>query len=413
MSLERFRLRLTVAYAGIFALTIVLVGVVAVFGFWAELVSQQDDPLRQEAKSQAQIVLNPHNRQDLARGSSEFGWVALRPDGRVIERESTSRSLGLPSRDLFRKTLRENAASFRTIHGPKGYARVVSMPMHKGGRVVGVIQYARSLDQARATVRKLVLVLLPLSLGALGVAAAGGAFVAGRAMRPVQDSFERQKTFIANASHKLKTPLTVVRATAEVLQRRLGSSGDTRLTNKLLTETDKMSSMISELLLVARLDAGKASTAEKTFDLPAVILESADRFERRAGSENMHLEVKVPEKLPVRGDPRYTEQILDVLLDNVLQHVPRPGNVTLSARPQGHFVEVEVRDSGPGIPVRDRELIFERFYQAKPGASGKDGTAAGLGLSITLDLARAQRGDLTAENGEEGEAVFHLRLPKV
>jgi signal transduction histidine kinase len=412
LNLDRTRLRLTLGYVGIFSLILFLLGAVAVIGFYEELTIEQDDLLAQEARNQTANLLNGENRKVLADGSDEFGWIALDPDGRIIDKDSAAPSLGLPQPELAREALQEDGLVSGTIQGPDATARGVSMPMHNdSGEVVGVIQYARSLQSVEQDVRGLVLVLLPLGIGALGLSAIGGAYMAGRAGRPVREAFERQRAFIADASHELKTPLTLIRADTEVLQRGLTDPDDRELADDVLAETDRMTAVLSDLLLIARLDAGKLTVKREPFDLASVISETTDRFGTLAASEGVRLEVQVPGKLWARGDQECTTQILAVLLDNALTHTPEEGSVTVTAHTRGSTVEAIVKDTRPGIPTEHRRRIFERFYRVDTTRS-RSGRGAGLGLSIARDLARAQKGDLEVQNTEDSGAAFCLKLPE-
>src|SRR5215212_9400951 len=254
--LEKMRWRLTLGYAGIFALILIFLAMAAVAGFSRELTNQQDTLLTQEAKDLERNLLDGDHREVLAEGSAEYSWVALDTEGRVTDRDPTAATLGtlgLPSKELARQSLEEDAGVSATIHGPQGRVRVVSMPMREeSGEVVGVIQYARSLKGVQQTISRLVLVLLPLALGGLGAALFGGLYMAGRAMRPARESFEKQRAFIADASHELKTPLTLIRADAEVvLYRGYLNQEDQNLVEHSLTETDRMGAILSDLLLVA------------------------------------------------------------------------------------------------------------------------------------------------------------------
>jgi signal transduction histidine kinase len=416
--LERMRWRLTLGYAGIFALILFLLGTIAVIGFSRELTIQQDILLTQEAKDQTSNLLEDENREILASGSAEFSWVALDPGGRVTDRDpsaATLGTLGLPDDHLAERALEEDKAVFATIRGPQGSVRVVSMPMREeSGGVVGVIQYARSLQGVRETLYRLLVVLLPLGIGGLGLAVLGGRFMAGRALRPVRKSFERQRAFVADASHELKTPLTLIRADAEVvLYRNSLNQEDRKLIEHALAETDRMSAVLSDLLLVARLDAGKLEVAKKPFDLVSALTGEAERFGPRAAGKDVRLEVEAPGELPVLGDAKRTEQILAVLLDNAVKFTPPGGSIAVRGRLRNRWAEVSVTDTGPGIALEHLSQIFDRFYKAEAARSrGETGGGTGLGLSIARDLARAQGGDLTPENVEGRGATFRLRLPR-
>ncbi len=415
--LERMRWRLTIGYAGIFALILLLLATAAVAGFSRELTDQQDTLLTQEAKDLQSNLLDGDHREVLAEGSAEYSWVALDTKGHVTDRDPTAATLGtlgLPSKELARQSLEQGEGISATIRGPQGRVRVVSMPMREeSGEVVGVVQYARSLKGVQQTIGRLVLLLLPLGLGGLGAALFGGLYMAGRAMRPARESFEKQRAFIADASHELKTPLTLIRADTEmVLYRGTLNENDKKLVEHALAETDRMGAILSDLLFVARLDADEADVATKPFDLALVLSEEAERFGVRAAAKEIRLEVQVPGELPARGDPKRTGQILAVLLENAVRFAPPGGIIAVSGRLQDRWVEASVTDTGPGISPDHLPRVFDRFYRAEASRTRGRGAGTGLGLAIARDLARAQGGDLVAESAKDGGATFRLRLPR-
>ena len=415
--LDRLRWRLTLGYAVIFALVLLLLGTATVLGFWRELTDQQDTLLTQEAKDVKRNLLEGDHREVLAEGSAEYSWVTLDPDGSVTDRDPTAATLGtlgLPSKELARQALEENEGVSATISGPQGRVRVVSMPMRESGEVIGVVQYARSLKGVRQTIGRLVLVLLPVALGGLGAALLGGLFMAGRAVRPAPESFERQRAFVADASHELKTPLTMIRADTEVLMYRGRlHEEDEKLVEHALAETDRMGAVLSDLLLVARLDAGKLEVAEKPFDLAPVLAEEAERFGARAAAKGVELEVETPGELPVSGDAKRTGQILAVLLDNAVRFAPEGGQIAVTGRLGKRWAQASVMDTGPGITPEHLPRVFDRFYRAESARTRREvGGGTGLGLAIARDLARAQGGDLEADKEEGWGAVFRLSLPK-
>jgi two-component system sensor histidine kinase CiaH len=415
--LERMRWRLTIGYAGIFALILLLLATAAVAGFSRELTHQQDTLLRQEAEDLERNLLDGDHREVLAEGSAEYSWVALDTEGRVTDRDPTAATLGtlgLPSKELAEQALEEDQEVSATIRGPQGRVRVVSMPMREeSGEVVGVIQYARSLKGVQQTIGRLVLLLLPLGLGGLGAALFGGLYMAGRAMRPARESFEKQRAFVADASHELKTPLTLIRADTEmVLYRGHLNQEDQKLVEHSLAEIEGMGAILSDLLLVARLDADEADVATKPFDLVSVLSEEAERFGVRAADKEVHLEVQTPSELPARGDSKRTRQIIAVLLDNAVRFVPPGGSIAVSGGLQDRWVEASVTDTGPGISEEHLPRVFDRFYRAEASRTRSTSGGTGLGLAIARDLARAQDGDLVAESAKDRGATFRLRLPR-
>src|SRR3712207_4032355 len=215
--LDRIRRRLTMGYVGVLALILTLFSTIVVASFYHQSVAQQDELLAQRAQSEAKDLFYGNLERSLVSDDSEeYGWVALDPAGRVLDLDPTARSLGLPSVGLAKLTVKREKAAAGTIRGPDGDVRVISIPVVQSGVIVGVMQSARSFGPVRETVRTVALVLGPIGLGALALAAAGGLFVSRRAIRPVRDAFDRQRTFIADASHELKTPLTLIRADAEM-----------------------------------------------------------------------------------------------------------------------------------------------------------------------------------------------------
>jgi signal transduction histidine kinase len=422
---DHIRRRLTVGYVGILALILLIFGVVVVFTFYLRASDQQDDLLLQKAEDKANSVLSGKDRDGVVNATTDYdvAVIVLLPDGSTYgDLDETSFSLGLPYAYLAQRAGQERQTIKETVPGPGGAVRVMSIPVKKYGEfgsVVAVVQAAQSRQAVTQTVERLIFVLVLTGFGALILATAGGLFMSRRAMRPVQEAFGRQRTFIADASHELKTPLTLIRADAEVLSRGIDdpnkASDNRELLDDLLGETDRMSAVLSDLLLLARLDAQKVSVSREPFDLALVISETSERFAARARAEDKNLEVHHSGKLPARGDVPRTDQSLAALLDNALRFIPPGGTIAVEGRITNKHVEATVTDTGPGIDPESLDRIFERFYRADAHSAarsrGSSGGGTGLGLAIARDLVRAQGGEVSAENTEGGGARFTLSLP--
>ncbi|MGB3635263.1 MAG: HAMP domain-containing sensor histidine kinase [Rubrobacteraceae bacterium] len=407
---ERIRLRLTLGYVGILALILVLFGGAVVVLFSLQVTLQQDQMLTREAEERQSLFYSgDFAGNETTGGSDVFGWSAISPDDRLLARTSTGSDLGLPYSSPARQAIREGKGIEDTVDGPEGKVRLVSLPVTRSGEVVAVIQTAQSRNLVSDTVQRLVLVLLFLGVLALALAAVGGLIMSARSMRPVRKAFEKQRAFIADASHELKTPLTLIRADAEVTARNPESPKARELLDHLLGETDRMNTILSDLLVLARLDAGQLPISRERFDLATVITETTDRFAARASAEGVVLVVDVADKLPVRGDRERAGQIVAALLDNALKNTPEGGRVTVTGKLHNNRAEVGVSDTGAGIAPEHLPYVFDRFYKAE-AARTREGGGTGLGLAIARDFARAQDGDLTAETTSSG-AVFHFSLP--
>lgn len=443
---EHIRRRLTLGYVGIFALILAIVGAVVVASFWRQAAAQQDELLEQKARGTSDFVGGPllHGYQEgrdpgerppppgrgrgggredgpvgpiQAATETDIGVVALVPpeeangEGEVLDSSPSSSSFALPFGGPARRAAEEGETVTETVDGPEGeMLRVASVPVTGRDGGVAVVQAAQSRRVVREAVGNLVLILVPVGLVGLILAGVGGLYMSRRAMQPVRDSFQRQRTFIADASHELKTPLSLVKINAEVMQRHPTDPDNREIVEDQLSEIDRMDALLSDLLVLARLDAGRLDVEDKPFDLAVVAAETAGRFLTRAAAECVRLEVEVPGELPVHGDPARTSQILAALLDNATRYTPEGGIITVRARSLDDRAEASVENTGPGISEAHLPRVFDRFYRAE-AARTRVGGGTGLGLSIARDLSRAQGGDLTAENADGGVA-FRLELPR-
>lgn len=432
---KRIRLQLTIGYVGILALILIVVGVVVVIGFSRQVTVQQDEFLTQlalnlterfpgaspevlPAPSPPEDVLTYTTEEEavLATTETQIAWVSVGSDGQLseevtLEGVTPSSSLGLPATELAQRVAYEKARSTATIDGSAGSMRVVSLPVLRSETLVGVIQVGQSREVVQTTINRLILILVPIGLGALMLAAFGGVFMSGRAMRPVNDSFDRQRVFVADASHELKTPLTLIRAGLEVLVRNPSWLSRPQFIGKLLTETDRMNAVISDLLLLARLDAGKLAVASKPFDLGSLIAETVERFRERADAKGITLEAQASDRLEACGDAEHTSQVLAALVDNALRYTPSEGYVSVVGKQDSRHIEVAVSDTGPGIAPDHLPRVFDRFYRAEAARTREEGST-GLGLSIARDLAEAQGGKLTVQSTVGKGARFYLELPR-
>ena len=229
------------------------------------------------------------------------------------------------------------------------------------------------------------------------------------AVGPVERAWEQQRQFVADASHELKTPLTVILTNAELL--REGPAGEEerrRFTDNVLTMARQMRALVESLLELARADARPAEGAMEPVDMSRLMQEALLPFEPVFFEAGLTLTGEIQEGLRVRGAEGQLRQIADILLDNAQKYTPSGGAVTLALTRSGRSCLLSV--AGPGTPLtrQERQDVFKRFYRADP-ARRREGSW-GLGLSIAQEIAARHGGKIWADSGAEGNR-FTVRLP--
>ena len=274
---------------------------------------------------------------------------------------------------------------------------------------LAVLQVGRSIrDQDRVLGQLLagLIVLGGLSVLLMGL---GSWWLAGRSLIPAQRAWDRQQTFIANASHELRAPLTLLRASAEVARRGMNAQDESyELIGDILTETDHMNRLVDDLLLLSRLDAGRLKLDREPVDLAALLEDLAREMGRVAADEDVTIEVLYVQGVAV-ADPIRLRQILLIVLDNALRYTPKGGAIHLEAHDRGSTIQLKVSDTGSGIPGQHLPHIFERFYRGA-AARSQSGHGSGLGLAIARGLVEAMRGSITvtSQPGQGTQVTIHL-----
>ena len=224
-------------------------------------------------------------------------------------------------------------------------------------------------------------------------------------------SFETMSRFIADASHELRGPLTQMRSEIELAKD--GSSSNRALQGTLSVlegEIAQLSDLVDKLLLLARADAGVLRPARRELDVADFIHEVAARWTAVAERREVHLEVEAPDAGVVIADATLTRRVLDNLVENAIRHSPSRGKVRLAAKQQGDSWVFEVADQGSGIPAAQRSKIFDRFARADNARTRAGLGGTGLGLAVSMTLARVQEADLVLADANGQGAVFQLRF---
>lgn len=226
------------------------------------------------------------------------------------------------------------------------------------------------------------------------------------AVRPVQEAFRKQRQFIADASHELRTPVTVIRANAELLESEIGEN---RWLSPIISESRRMQQQISDLLLLAKYDIAGQNFERQPLDLAKLVEGALLSFECLAYERGITLRSELPGALPLVGDGARLRQLCAILLDNAIKYTPSGGEISVSLLSRGHGALLTVRNTGAGIPEAEREKIFERFYRTDRSRARETG-GFGLGLAIAQQIVLSHGGKISVggREGEYTEFTVHL-----
>jgi two-component system OmpR family sensor kinase len=448
------RLKITLVFAGAMALLLGALGMFVYLRYEAGLDRSINQGLKSRADDvralvmQADSGLRQAGQSSLAAPGERFAQV-LGVHGNVIDATPS-----LPPRALLNpaQRLRSSAATLlveRTpIPGSAGSSRLLAVPVRaQEQRMVVVV--GTSLQQRDSALAELRTVLLLGGPVALALASLLGYAVAALSLRSVESmrrralhvslgepgrrlpvppsndelarlartlnemiarnelAFQRERAFVADASHELRSPLAILRAELDVAL--LGDS--TREELKLAVasaaeEADRLSVLAEDLLLLAQADQGNLPVHAESVDVERTLRRLRERFGQRAREAGAVIETQASAGIRIRADPRRLEQALGNLLENALRHGAH--RVLVRAERHGARVELHVSDDGPGFPPDFMVVAFERFTRAdRP----RTAPGAGLGLSIVRSIAHAHGGDAHIANGDGGGAHVWLSIP--
>jgi heavy metal sensor kinase len=314
-----------------------------------------------------------------------------------------------------------------------------------------IVRVARSDRDVVAALRQL---LVQMAFGvplALLVAIASGLFLAGRALDPMdaitrtaaqigaedlgrrlglrgrdelarlaatfdgmldrlERAFSQQRQFTDDASHELRTPLAMLMSQIDIALERPRSTEQYQHTLRSMREdVAELSRLVSELLMLARAEAGREPLAAEQLDLAELASGVASSMEPLASARNIQLVARECGDAPIVGDETRLMQLVVNLVDNAIKYTPPGGVVTVATWREPGWAIVEVADTGPGIQPEHRQRIFERFFRVDSARSRSGG--AGLGLAISRWIAEAHGGEIRVESGPHGGTSFCVRLP--
>jgi heavy metal sensor kinase len=458
--IHSIKFRFTLWYLLVLAVLLTALSVGVYFYLSRSLYQNLDDSLKLRS---TQLVSFPAILESIRQGQfqEELGEiVALYFYGdNQSSVEWTPPGISIQLSDKFISQAIAGTGLFTTIQTAQGEGlRLLAIPVNLGPSgpppslppallVIG--RSTRQIDEALHGLVRILVIAVPL---ALAVAAGGGIFLARRALKPVDEigqtaqeieendlsrriivntkdelgrlaatlnqmiarlekAFQRQKQFTSDASHELRTPLSVIEAESTLALQKERPSSDYRQSLETISqETKQMSSLIDQLLTLARADAGKEQWNFTEINLGKLITNLSMDVEVLCQEKGLSFQLGQMQDLVVKGDEARLRELFMNLLDNAIRYTPAPGTVFVSLRREGQMAVIAITDTGVGIPAEDIPFIFERFYRVDKSRSRTEG-GTGLGLAICRHIAEAHSGKIEVESQVGAGSTFSVWLP--
>lgn len=231
-------------------------------------------------------------------------------------------------------------------------------------------------------------------------------FLARKIVNPLEESYQKQKQFISDAGHELKTPVSVVSANAELLSREIGNN---QWLQNIQYENERMGMLVGQLLDLARTE--NVTPQMEHIDFSRLVAGEALPFESVAFEKGLVLNSNITNGIGVEGNSTQLKQIVSILLDNAIRHSKEQGEVYLSLTKEHGCAKLSVINKGDEIPVEQREQIFERFYRVDTARNGED-KHYGLGLAIAKAIATSHKGHIEVQCFN-GFVEFKVQIPTI
>jgi two-component system heavy metal sensor histidine kinase CusS len=449
------RVRLTLWYS------LVLMAALSLFvwGIWLaanhRLMASVDAALVEQAKGVSTVIrneLDPGHPEQLQEELTEYAEAT--PDGNLIEVRDPKGQQILSSKVV---ALEPAAATTRSGFGDqktgRAHYRTYALTALVKGSTFQIL-VATPLRETRSILRDLHILLLWTAPGVLLIAALGGYWISRRALAPVDEitqaarsigiqnlsrrltvpatgdelqrlsetwndmlarlesAVKRLSQFTADASHELRTPIALIRTTAELTLRRERSPETYReALSEIVAESERTSRLVEDLLLLARADAGLPALPLENLELTPLVRDICQQGQVLAEARQLQISTDLPEEpVFVQANDPALRRLLLLLVDNAVKYTPAGGRITVSVGQDPAGATLAVRDTGIGIPDSALPHVFERFYRADESRN-RDAGGAGLGLSIAKWIAERHHASLEAESVLGQGSTFRIRFP--
>ncbi|MCU5068470.1 HAMP domain-containing histidine kinase [Bacillus pacificus] len=405
---QKTRIRLTILNSLVFIILIGVLGSIIYSYTYKRIYNEVDQSIKMIAqyRGKLDVKVPPRKRmENIQIGDPRVTEITWK--GETVEIVGDNRKFRAIFEENLERFSPKKLETLQDIEVQGRYFRTFSL--QKNGEIVQIV---RDITAEEGMLNTLFLILvIGCSIGsvcAIGI----GFFLAGRALVPIQNSWEKQQQFVSDASHELRTPLAVIQSKTDVLFQSPSSTIEEKAMDisTISKECRRLSKLVSNLLLLARSDSNQIEMDKKTFELDKLLEEIVAPYKEIASYQEKEMILKVERGVSFMGDRERIHQMMVILLDNAMKYTNEGGHIQIDCTQMNSSIRIRVKDDGIGVKDEDIPKLFNRFYQGDKARSASEG--AGLGLSIANWIVEKHYGKILVESRWGEGTCFEVILPK-
>ena len=333
-----------------------------------------------------------------ARFETRYFSVVLNEAGEVVSSDTQQiAAITQETAESYAKTLFEEG-KFKGMHGNYKYRSKATEQ--------GTLYVFLDCTREKTTFQDFLQTSTLISLGGLAVVFILIIIFSYIALKPVEESHEKQKHFITNASHDIKTPLTIINAGAEVIELERGEGEWTREIKK---QAERLTALTDKLVFLSRMDEENYRIEKKEFDFSRMISETVEPYNGVAATKGFAFSLDCPNGITYKGNEEMLSRAIALIMDNAMKYTSENGSISVRVKKMGKGVELHFKNTAQGVKIGNNNELFERFYRADKSRNSKLG-GQGIGLSVVKAIITAHKGKISAHSADGKSMEFSIYL---
>lgn len=405
---QKTRIRLTILNSLVFIILIGVLGSIIYSYTYKRIYNEMDQSIKMMAQFGKKLdakILPRKRMENIKIGDPRVTKITW--NGKVVEIEGDNHKFRSSFEGNLDQFFPKKLGDLQDLEVQGRYFRTFAFK--EDGKIVQIVRDTTAEEEMLNTLFLILVIGCSVgSLFAIGI----GFFLAGRALVPIQNSWEKQQQFVSDASHELRTPLAVIQSKTDILFQSPSATIEEKAMDisTISKECRRLSKLVANLLLLARSDSNQIEMDKKIFEMDTLLEEIVDPYKEIASYQGKEMILKVEHGISFMGDRERIHQMMVILLDNAMKYTNEGGHIQIDCTQTNSSIRIRVKDDGIGVKDEDIPKLFNRFYQGDKARSASEG--AGLGLSIANWIVEKHFGKISVESQWGEGTCFEVILPK-